>query len=461
MNAMEYESFLAKKIERAPLKGINSVPELSCHLFPHQRDTVEFLLRAGRGAAFLDTGMGKTACELEYGKRVVEHLNMPVLLGAPLAVGKQHEREARRFGVDAKVVRDMSEVKAPRIYITNYERFHLFDRHRFGGLILDESSVIKSFAGKTTAQLTEFGSDMQFRLAATATPAPNDHMELGQHSNFLGVMRSSEMLARWFIADQTEIGKYRLKKHGIKPFWSWVASWARCVGKPSDLGYSDDGFELPPLNIHKHVVETDQTVGAGEGMLFRIPDTSATSIHKEKRITSVARATKIAELVMAEPNESWMIWVETDYDADSIMALLPDAVEVRGTMKPEMKEERLDAFTTGKIRVLVSKPSIAGFGLNWQHCARTAFVGLSFSYEMFYQAVRRFWRFGQQRAVECHIAMADTETAIWNIIQRKKQDHERMKVEMFEAMRREVLIKGVKNPYNPTMKADLPAWIRG
>jgi hypothetical protein len=302
---------------------------------------------------------------------------------------------------------------------------------------------------------------MQFKLPATATPAPNDHMELGQHCNFLGVMRSSEMLARWFIADQTEMGKYRLKKHGIKPFWSWVASWARCVGKPSDLGYSDDGFNLPPLNIHKHVVSIDPTIGAGEGMLFRIPDTSATSIHKEKRITSMARAEMIAQLVRDEPNEPWMIWVETDYDADSIMSLLPEAVEVRGTMKPEMKEERLDAFTTGAIRILVSKPSIAGFGLNWQHCARTAFVGLSFSYEMFYQAIRRFWRFGQLRPVECHIAMADTETAIWNTIQRKQRDHEKMKREMFEAMKREVLIKGVKNPYNPTMKANYPAWLRG
>lgn len=456
-----YEDFLKRKIEKAPLAGMENSPELSSHLFPHQHDTVDFLLRAGRGAAFLDTGMGKTACELEYGAQVVRHLNKPVLLGAPLAVGKQHEREALRFGVDATVVRDQSEVKGAGIYITNYERFHLFDRHKFGGLILDESSVIKSFAGKTTAQLTEFGSEMQFKLAATATPAPNDHMELGQHSNFLGVMRSSEMLARWFIADQTEMGKYRLKKHGIKPFWSWVASWARCVGKPSDLGYSDEGFELPPLNIHKHVVDTDQTIGADEGMLFRIPDTSATAIHKEKRITSAARAEKIASLVLNEPSEAWMIWVETDYDADSIMALLPDAVEVRGSMKPEMKEERLDAFTTGKIRVLVSKPSIAGFGLNWQHCARTAFVGLSFSYEMFYQAVRRFWRFGQLRPVECHIAMADTETAIWNTIQRKRDDHEKMKREMFEAMRREVLIKGVKNPYQPTLTASMPAWIKG
>lgn len=453
-----YEDFLRSKEIRAQLSGMTRVPELSAHLFPHQRATVEFLLKAGRGAAFLDTGMGKTAVELEYGKRVVEHENKPVLMLAPLAVGKQHMREAERFGVETSIARDQSDVTGARIYITNYERLHLFDRHAFGGLILDESSIVKSYTGKTTRALMEFGQEVRWKLPATATPAPNDHMELGQHAQFLGVMDSSEMLARWFIADQSEMGRYRLKRHGIKPFWSWVASWARCVGKPSDLGFSDDGFQLPPLNIHQHVVETDMTAGA-EGMLFRIPDTSATSIHKEKRLTANDRAAKIAELVRAEPNEPWMIWVETDYDADAITALLPEAVEVRGSMKPETKEERLDAFTQGSIRILVSKPSIAGFGLNWQHCARTAFVGLSFSYEMFYQAIRRFWRFGQRRPVECHIAMAETETAIWQTIQRKKADHETMKEEMFEAMRREVLVSQVKRAYSPTQAARLPAWM--
>lgn len=453
-----YEDFLRSKEIRAQLSGMTRVPELSAHLFPHQRATVEFLLKAGRGAAFLDTGMGKTAVELEYGKRVVEHENKPVLMLAPLAVGKQHMREAERFGVETSIARDQSDVTGARIYITNYERLHLFDRHAFGGLILDESSIVKSYTGKTTRALMEFGQEVRWKLPATATPAPNDHMELGQHAQFLGVMDSSEMLARWFIADQSEMGRYRLKRHGIKPFWSWVASWARCVGKPSDLGFSDDGFQLPPLNIHQHVVETDMTAGA-EGMLFRIPDTSATSIHKEKRLTANDRAAKIAELVRAEPNEPWMIWVETDYDADAITALLPEAVEVRGSMKPETKEERLDAFTQGSIRILVSKPSIAGFGLNWQHCARTAFVGLSFSYEMFYQAIRRFWRFGQRLPVECHIAMAETETAIWQTIQRKKADHETMKEEMFEAMRREVLVSQVKRAYSPTQAARLPAWM--
>jgi len=199
-----YEEFLSRKKIVAPQRGMQSAPILAGHLFPHQRDTVEFLLRAGCGAAFLDTGMGKTAVELEYGKQIVEHTNKPVLLFAPLAVGRQHAREAERFGVDAKVIRDGSEITEPRIYITNYERLHLFDPGSLSGVILDESSIIKSFTGITTRRLMAFADRLDWRLAATATPAPNDHMELGQHAQFLGVMASNEMLARWFIADQRE-----------------------------------------------------------------------------------------------------------------------------------------------------------------------------------------------------------------------------------------------------------------
>ena len=452
-----YDSFLASKEVRALMRGIETEPDLSGHLFPHQRDVVSFLLKAGRGAAFLDTGMGKTAVELEYGRQVVEMENRPVLLLAPLAVGKQHEREAERFHTDAKVIRDPSEINGARIYITNYERLHLFDSSDFAGVILDESSIVKSFTGKTTRALIDFAQDMRWRLAATATPAPNDHMELGQHSQFLSVMDSSEMLARWFIADQTEMGRYRLKRYGIKPFWSWVASWARCVGKPSDLGYSDSGFDLPALNIHRHVVDTDLTAGA-DGLLFRIPDTSATSIHKEKRLTAADRAAKIAELVNAEPDEAWMVWVETDYEADAIMQYLPHAAEVRGSMPADVKEKRLIDFTESG-GVIVTKPSIAGFGLNWQHCARVAFVGLSFSYEQFYQAVRRCWRFGQQRPVHVHVALADTEEAIWRAVRRKQADHEDMKRHMYAAMKRGVEVRGVKNNYRPTQIAQLPQWM--
>lgn len=442
-----------------PKTGMTNVPSLGSHLFPHQIDTTQFLLEAGRGAAFLDTGLGKTAVELEWSQKVLEHTNKPVLFFAPLAVGLQHQREGERFGVDVKIAKDQSDIKGSGIYITNYERINKFDSNEFGSIVLDESSIVKSFGGRTSLALMEFAKDMKWRLAATATPAPNDHMELGQHSQFIGAMKSNEMLARFYITDQSQMGKYRIKKSAVKHYWSWVASWARCVGKPSDLGHDDSLYNLPPLKEHIHVVDTDITSGKEEDQLFRMPDVSATGIHKEKRLTANDRAATIAEIVKSESGESWMIWVETDYDAAAIMKLLPDAVEVHGRMKPEEKEEKLNGFTIGNIKILVSKPSIAGYGLNWQHCARTAFVGLSFSYEMYYQAIRRFYRFGQKREVHVHIAMADTEMAIWQTIKRKQQEHETMKREMFEAMKREVLNYHVKHDYNPTMTANLPRFL--
>lgn len=455
---MEYEQFLQRKTRRAQQRGISLSVDLSPVMFPYQDDTTRFLLQAGSGMAALDTGMGKSFIELEWARVVREHTNKPILMLAPLAVGPQHVREAQRFGIDdVRTVKNQDDVQ-PGINVANYERLHLFDPAAFGGIVLDESSIIKNYTGKTTRALMAFADAMPFRLCATATPAPNDHMELGQHSQFLGVMDSSEMLARWFIADQSEMGRYRLKRHGIKPFWSWVASWARCLTKPSDLGYSDDGFQLPSLNIIKHSVDVDVTANT-DGELFRRVDVSATAIHKEKRLTSGQRADQVAEIVLAHPNEPCVVWVETDYDADSVMARLLGAVEVRGSMSPEQKEERLNDFSLGNIRVLVTKPRVAGFGLNWQHCALTVFAGLSFSYEQYYQATRRFWRYGQQRTVDCHVVMAETEDMIWQNIQRKAADHEAMKAEMAEAMKRETIQKGVKLNYNPTKSARIPKWL--
>lgn len=454
---MDYQSFLNSKLIAVPHRGTDKPLSINSKLFPHQRDTVDFLMRAGCGAAFLDTGLGKTAVELEYARHVNELTNKPVLIFAPLAVAQQHKREADKFGITANICRTRDQIK-PGINITNYEMLKNFAPEDFGGVVLDESSIIKSYGGKTSLALMDFADSMQWRLAATATPAPNDHMELGQHSQFLGAMDSNEMLARWFIADQTEMGRYRLKRHGIKPFWSWVASWARMVGKPSDLGYSDDGYTLPKMHTHRHIVSVDMTADADDGEMYRRVEMSATSIHNEKRRTASARAEHLRDLANSN-DECWVLWCDTDYEADALTSLIPEAVEVRGSMKPEMKEERLTAFSNGNIRVLVTKPSVAGFGLNWQHCHHTAFIGLSFSYESYYQAIRRFYRFGQQNEVQCHIAMAETELAIWRAVQRKAEDHERMKLEMFAAMSRSVQIKHVKNAYQPTMAANLPGFL--
>tara|TARA_R110000822_G_scaffold21722_10_gene68743 strand:+ start:1042 stop:2460 length:1419 start_codon:yes stop_codon:yes gene_type:complete len=465
MTVAAYHDLLANKRVSFEPRGLASVPALSDKLFPHQRHSTEFALRAGCSAMFLDTGLGKSFCALEWGRVIVEHTNKSVLMLAPLAVGPQHQREAEKFGIDAHYVRDPAEIKGTGIWITNYERLDKFDASQFAGVILDESSILKSFTGATTRALMAAFADTPYRLACTATPAPNDHMELGQHCQFLGVMDSNEMLARWFLADQTNMGKYRLKKAAVAPFWEWVASWARCIAKPSDIGLDDAGFALPDLVMHQHIVASDRSIDCGEekggqGRLLRMPETSATSIHREKRLTVEARAEKIAAMVAAETEEPWIVWCDTDYEADALTDRIPHAMEVRGSMRQEVKEERLIAFSTGKARVIVTKPSIAGFGLNWQHCARQAFVGLSFSYESFYQAVRRSHRFGQTRPVHVHVAMADTEKAIWDVIKRKSGDHESMKGNMRAAMKRVMMSHRTFEDYVPTGNVVLPEWIK-
>jgi len=465
-----YHDLIARKSVAFRPRGLDRLPDLHPDLFPHQRAVTEFSLMAGSSAMFLDTGLGKSFSSLEWGRVIVEHTNKPVLMLAPLAVGPQHEREAGRFGIDAKYVRTADEIDgSARIYITNYERVDNFVASKFSGIILDESSILKSFAGVTTKKLIKLFDRTPYRLCCTATPAPNDHTELGTHAEFLGVMRRDEMLPRWFINDTATASQHwRIKGHAITDFWRWVASWSRCVSMPSDLGFDDGDYVLPPIQVFEHLVEADRMLNrgeeargpfAGQGRLFRMPDTSATSIHAEKRLTIDDRADKVAECIDSDPCEPWVVWCDTDYEAEAVLARIPDAEEVRGSMQLATKEARLDAFARGDLRVLVTKPSIAGYGLNWQHCARMAFAGLSFSYENYYQAVRRCWRFGQTRPVEVHIAMADTEAAIKRVIDRKAGDHQAMKREMQAAMRAAHQAHERKVTYTPNKEAGLPAWL--
>nr|WP_157182205.1 helicase-related protein [Methylobacterium sp. WSM2598] len=466
MSLDSYRALVAAKHVAAPPCGFPDVGDrdLLPGLIDHQRHCLEFALRVGRTAQFLDTGLGKTALALAWGDAVARRTNRPVLMLAPLAVASQHAAEARRVGVDARLSRFGTAPERACVAITNYERLERFDPADYAAVILDESSILKSFTGATKRKLVEAFAGTPYRLACTATPAPNDHTELGQHSEFLGVMRPPEMLSRWFIAEQANAGRYRLKKPAMRPFWDWVASWARCVSRPSDLGFPDDGFAMPELVVRRHVVQADRARDAGaekdgQGRLFRIPKASATSIHQEKRLTKDERAGRVAELVRAEPGEAWLLWVETDYDADALREVLPEAVEVRGSHHIDVKEERLAAFSAGQIRVLITKPSIAGFGLNWQHCARMAFMGLSFSYESFYQAVRRCWRFRQTRDVHAHVVCADTEASIWDVVNRKSGDHSRMKAEMAAAMARAARQHRILETYDPQQGARLPAWM--
>jgi len=453
----EYQSFLATKAVAAPMRGMADPPPLAGHLFGYQRDCVEFLLRAGSGGLFLDTGLGKTACELEWSRHAAEATNGRALILTPLAVARQIEAEGRRWGYPVRVIREQDEA-GEGINITNYDRLDRLDAGWFGAVALDESSILKSYTGKTTRKLIETFAGHRYRLAATATPAPNDHMEIGQQCEFLGVMPSNEMLMRWFIADQTEMGRYRLKGHAVASFWDWMASWARMAERPSDLGYPDDGFVLDPMKIVRHRVEHNGPV-IGDG-LFGTLEVSATEMHAVKRQTAEARAQRIGELV--RDGEPWLIWCDTDYEADALMAVMPpDAVEVRGSHPVERKESGLAAFVDGSARILVSKPSVCGFGMNFQHCARMAFVGRTFSYEAWYQAVRRCWRFGQKRQVEVHLIVAEGEDAIGRVIDRKADGHDEMKRAMRAAMARDAGRDATRKvAYQPNHIGRLPSWLK-
>lgn len=453
----DYAEFLAGKSPAAPASGMATVPRLSSHLFKHQSVCADFALRAGASGCYLDTGLGKTGVELEFSAHAAEVTNGFALIECPLAVAGQIAREGRRFGYDARVIRDQSEAR-PGINICNYDRHSKLDPKAFGSVACDEAGILKSFTGVTTRTLIRDFAATRFKMAATATPAPNDHMELGQQAEFLGIMPSNEMLMRWFISDQTEMGRYRLKHYAVEAFWDWMASWARMGEKPSDLGGDDAGFDLPPLQIHRH-----RAIGhikpIGEGLFGSADQISATGMHRVKRQTAGERAKVVAELASSD-SEPWVLWCDTDYEADAIVALLPGIGEVRGSHPIERKERTIEAFLDGTTRVLLTKPSICGWGLNLQHCANTAFVGRSFSYEAWYQAIRRLWRFGQQRSVHAHLVVAEGEDAIGRVIDRKAGDHAKMKAAMNSAMHRALgRSAGVKVAYDPQHFARIPEWL--
>jgi len=457
----DYGQFLENKTPVAVKRGLSAPPAISSHLFPFQRHCVEFLLTVGSGGLFLDTGLGKTLVQLEYAEHARQVENGMALILTPLAVAKQIEREGHRFGYPAHVIRDQSEAREG-INICNYDRLHLIDPAAFGVVTLDEASILKSFTGKTTRALINAFEGHRWRVPATATPAPNDHMELGQYAEFCGIMQSNEMLSRFFINDTAQASQsWRLKRHGIEAFWDWVASWCRLAQLPSDLGDDDSGFDLPPIAVHRHrAAESAPTMSGG---LFGDEVVSATNLHKVKRATANKRAMIAANLAASDSHEPWVIWCDTDYEADAILAALDGlhgVVEVRGSMPAERKEANLEAFVDGTARVMVTKPSVAGFGLNWQHCARTVFVGRSFSYEAWYQAVRRFWRFGQAREVQVHLVVAEGGDSIARVINRKADDHASMKIAMRAAMARN---KGKESAtrvaYRPTHHGRLPSWI--
>lgn len=452
-----YLDFIASKGASAASVGFTpkDVPD---GLFEHQRRAVEFACEKGRSASFLDTGFGKSRVEAVFAGEVLRETGKPVLILTPLAVAQQMKRECEAVGVEARVIREDAEVWSG-VNIANYERLPKLDPSRFGGVVLDESSILKSFTGSTKRALVEAFRQTPYRLAATATPAPNDHMELGTHSEFLGLLGSMEMLCRWFVNDTSTASQdWRLKGHAEKDFWSWVATWSRAASLPSDLGGKDEGFVLPPLQYETHVIQADVSE-ATEGALFRLVDNSATSVHKEKRLTVRERVERAAEIANRESG-AVVVWCETNDESRALAKAIPDAIEVHGSMSLDAKEAGLDAFTLGDRRVIVSKPKLAGFGLNWQHAHVQVFASISHSYEQHYQAVRRLWRFGQREPVKAHVIISDTEYSMWQNVRRKAADHDKMKRAMAKAMVAAQTHDASRKAYSRLPDVELPDFLK-
>lgn len=454
-----YQAFLSAKALKPIAAGYDDDPSPHPDMYPHVRDAFSFLARIGRGAAFLDTGLHKSLLGLHWAQVVAAREERPVLIFAPLAVAQQFVREGERRRIPCRYVRDRSELGAG-VNATNYDRLDRFSPADLAGVVLDESGVLKSFDGATKRALVEFGAGLRFRLCCTATPAPNDHMELGNHSAFLGVMAVNDMLQRWFVNDTSEASQsWRLKGHAASDFWGWLATWAFSCSRPSDLGYSDDGFDLPRLDMIKHLVDVDITKDRGEA-LFRMAAIGSMNLHREKRLTLAERVEKIAETVAGQPDEPWLIWCHANVEADALAQAIPGSVEVRGSMPADLKERRIVDFAEGRSKRLITKCRIAGWGLNLQHCARMAFVGINYSFEEIYQAIRRCWRFGQERPVEVHIALAPTEAGVWDALMRKHDQHEQMKRGMLAAMRRaHGSSQIVGRVYEPSHEGRLPVWL--
>ena len=457
---MEYGEFMTGKHVRAIKTGFDvEDAEINQSLFDWQRVVVRWALRIGRAALFEDCGLGKTLQQLEWASQVCVHTGGDVLLLCPLSVQWQTAREAVKFaiGTPVNVCETQADVKRG-ITITNYEKLHHFDSTAFVGVVLDESSVLKSYTGKTKQALVKQFAQTRFKLACTATPAPNDRMELGNHAEFLGVMPSNEMLARWFVNAGDQVGAYRLRKHGEDNFWRWVASWAICISSPDDIGFDGSKYDLPPLVVKEHVV--DCKVPAG--FLFQPSEAiSATNVHREKRAALEERAIEVAKLVNGD-DDFWAVWCDTDYEADALKKLIPDAIEVRGSHPIKMKEERLRMFSDGECRVIITKAEVGGFGLNWQHCHKTTWFA-GYSYERWYQAVRRLWRFGQLSPVEAHVVRTDREESIVEAVRRKQEQHQEMQREMSgrmkDGMLEELGIGKTLRAYSPSMNVKIPNWL--
>ena len=469
---MTYSDFIAAKARSAPPVGIADPPTLPDFLFPFQADCVRWTLRRGRAALFEDCGLGKSPQQLVWSDAVARHAGSPVLILAPLAVAQQTVREGEKFGIRVSYATSGALADGP-ITITNYERLDAFDLSRFAGIVLDESSILKAFDGKTRNQIIEASQPVSFRLACTATPAPNDFMELGNHAEFLGVMTRAEMLSMYFVHDGGSTQDWRIKGHAEDAFWRWVCTWAVMLRRPSDLGYDDGAFVLPPLEIVEHVSAIDHLTAQKalehqkEGTQGRLFASEAVTLQEQRyarRSTIEDRARLAAEIVASKPDVPWLIWCELNDEGDAVQAAIPGCVQVAGSDTPDHKIKAAADFSAGKIHALVSKPTLFGYGMNFQACADAVFLGATHSYEQFYQSVRRNWRFGQSRPVTAHLIISELDRRVAQNLKRKEADAAKMAAAMLGHMRdiQSAEIRGterIMTDYNPTEPMRLPAWL--
>lgn len=459
----DYTEFLKSKDNAFTGVGIPcEAADVHEGLFEFQRHIVAWAVRKGRAAIWADTGLGKTRMQTEWAKQLTAK-NGRALILAPLGVVAQTIAEAKEIGAHLEYVRTPEEAARPARYvITNYDRLDIINPDLFSAVVLDESSILKSFSGVIKRQLVTMFADTPYRLSCSATPAPNDIEELCNHADFLSVMAPQEMRSTFFIADSRgQFMRYRLKGHAESAFYSWLASWAIACRTPSDLGFADDGYILPPLNISAQFVDTDWTP---EGELFTARLNGITERAEVRRATLDARVATAVGLVEAEADEQWLIWCGLNAESSALTAALDGAVEVVGSDSPDVKAQALEDFAKGRIRYLVTKPSIAGMGLNFQSCARMAFVGLSDSYEQYYQAIRRCYRFGQTREVNVHIVLADVEESIYLNVLDKESTAKATSGGLIAAVasdNRNQLFKGTSKADNfePTLSVELPSWL--
>lgn len=456
-NIINYENFLKTKIKQSIESGFLIPDEwLNPYLMSFQKDIVKWAVRKGKSCIFADCGLGKTIMQLNWAEAITKKTNAPVLILAPLAVTEQTKLEGDKFGIPVNIAKSQEEIK-DGINITNYEKLDKFNPDEFAGIVLDESSILKSFTGKTRTKLIDAFRKTPYKLCCTATPAPNDYMELGNHCEFIDVMSRNEMLSMFFTHDGSNTSKWNLKGHASSSFWQWLASWAIVVSNPNDLGYLIEGFTLPELNMNEVIVDGGSFISQTQTLRQR---------QEARRKTIVDRCNKaveIAEEIIKTGNQC-LVWCDLNKESELINKGLGDhSNEIKGTTKEEKRLESILNFTNGKLPVLVTKPSIAGFGMNWQNCHNMIFVGLSDSYEKFYQAIRRCWRFGQENEVNVYIIISSKEGAVLENIKRKELDSNKMRDEMrnfiTDSVKDELkLIESVNRDYHPNTNMILPRW---